>query len=147
MFSKVSVFDVRKSVKCFFLIITYFCSDILNQDTKKGIFMWLEGYVTPSLWLHRGMRTYISNWKCKLPAPLNNSTWKRGNIQGRLQFKPVRGVRSLATPSSVQVPLWTRVNRRSFLWSSNHRLLIGWFALIRSSNFCRWRGTFLITLH
>ena len=23
-------------MKCFFFIITYFCSDILKQDTKKG---------------------------------------------------------------------------------------------------------------
>ena len=23
-------------MKCFFVIITYFCSDILKQDTKKG---------------------------------------------------------------------------------------------------------------
>ena len=33
---KVSIFDVRKSMKCCFFIITYFCSDILKQFTKKG---------------------------------------------------------------------------------------------------------------
>ena len=40
----VSVFDVRKFMKCFFVIITYFGSDILKQDTKNGHILDLDSF-------------------------------------------------------------------------------------------------------
>ena len=35
---------MRKSMKCFFVSITYFGSDILKQDTKKGHILDLESF-------------------------------------------------------------------------------------------------------
>ena len=35
---------MRKSMKCFFVIITYFGSDILKQDTKNGHILDLDSF-------------------------------------------------------------------------------------------------------